>query len=219
MAVSPISSVSFRGNYNQVNFEGKKDKREQYHTSSFTNTLKSIPLAVAIAMSPLVTQAQAPQEKNVLEVPVDTRGIEPSNRNDYCAVRFISNDGNDENVEVVRLVYSSPYRGRLKGYEGRVECKYTNTLDVNTLELRNVTNKSGTETWQEYYAWGPAKITRSMVKLPDGTWTGKAEIRRVDELKVQISNEVYDYLKEIMGNGAEYKSTNKIDNGSSGLTF
>ena len=30
MAISPVSSVSFRNNYNQVNFEGKKKEKVGY---------------------------------------------------------------------------------------------------------------------------------------------------------------------------------------------
>lgn len=52
MAISPISSVSFRNNNNQVNFGGRKEKPE-HSSSSLTNTLRSIPLATLIALSPL----------------------------------------------------------------------------------------------------------------------------------------------------------------------
>ena len=55
MAIAPVSSVSFRNNYNQINFEGKK--KEHTH-SKMTNALKSVPLAALIAMSPLNMQAE-----------------------------------------------------------------------------------------------------------------------------------------------------------------
>ena len=52
MAISPINNVSFRNNYNQVNFEGR-NKEKSHHTNGVKNTLRSIPLATLIAMSPL----------------------------------------------------------------------------------------------------------------------------------------------------------------------
>lgn len=52
MAISPINKVSFRNNYNQVSFEGK-NKEKSHHTSSIKTTLRAIPLATLIAMSPL----------------------------------------------------------------------------------------------------------------------------------------------------------------------
>lgn len=55
MAIAPISSVSFRNNYNQVNFEGKK--REKSSGLHVSNSIKAIPLATLIALSPLNSSA------------------------------------------------------------------------------------------------------------------------------------------------------------------
>lgn len=216
MAISPISSVSFRNNYGQINFMGRK---EEHRSSNFTNTLKAIPLATIIAMSPMVGQAQTPQEKCLITAPADKQMIDPSSSNRSCEVRYISNDGNDDNVEIVRLVVAQNYRGPLKGYDGTVECVYTKTLDVNTLEVRNITSKDGTQTWKEYYAWGPATNTRSLVKLPDGTWTGKGQKRKIDHLKLKIAPEMYEYLKNVLEDEVEYKNTNETDNGATGIWF
>lgn len=54
MAIAPISSVSFRNNYNQVNFEGKK-KEHKSSGMHIPSVVKAIPLATAIAMSPLTS--------------------------------------------------------------------------------------------------------------------------------------------------------------------
>lgn len=54
MAIAPISSVSFRNNYNQVNFEGKK-KEHKSSGMHIPSAVKAIPLATAIAMSPLTS--------------------------------------------------------------------------------------------------------------------------------------------------------------------
>ena len=54
MVIRQISPVSYTNGYNHVNFEGRKKKENDvgrsYSTSSF---MKSIPLAVLVAMSPL----------------------------------------------------------------------------------------------------------------------------------------------------------------------
>lgn len=51
MAIAPVSNVSFRSNYNQVNFEGKK--KEKSSGLHVTNSIKVIPLATLLALSPL----------------------------------------------------------------------------------------------------------------------------------------------------------------------
>lgn len=216
MAIAPISSVSFRNNYNQVNFGGKK--RERSNGMHVPMAVKSIPLAVIIAMSPMVGQAQSQPEKIVHMVTLnDRKSINPSSQNSKCEILFLSNDGNDDNIEIVRLSSVSPFKGVLKGYEGRVECNYTTQTDVNVLEIRNKKREADGVIYQEYYALGPGKVIRSMVKLPNGEWTGKVNTRHIEKVETHISKEVYEYLKSIMGDDVDYKTTNVIDNGSSGI--
>ena len=209
MAIRPVASVSFSNQYNNVNFEGRKNKETHSH-SSVTNTLKSIPLAVAIAMSPMVTQAQTPREKELQCLTVDTKSISPSTNNKSCEIRFISTDGNDNDFEITRLANSVRYKGRVKGYKDPVECVYTYTTDVKTLEVCNMKNHEGTEHWKQYYAVGPGTVTRSRVKTPDGEWTGQVQKRNVSENRTEISKEMYDYLKELLENEVEYKTTSGV---------
>ena len=55
MAIRPVTSVSFGTHSNRLAFEGRKD-RENHRPSYVSNTIKSIPLATLIALSPLNSQ-------------------------------------------------------------------------------------------------------------------------------------------------------------------
>lgn len=112
MAIAPVSSVSFRGNYNQVNFEGKK--REKSSGLHVSNSIKAIPLATLIAMSPLnVVEAQSTSASNP-----DTRStlIERKNydgvlRTDMregvnLTAEFYDRDGVSSTTEVVNMISS-----------------------------------------------------------------------------------------------------------------
>lgn len=120
MAIAPISSVSFRNNYNQVNFEGKKkDKTSGLHVSS---SIKAIPLATLIALSPLnnveadaqVRAASAKPRTEVVQgienpnlikaerlhnVVKDPTGKEP----DDLVIQFYDRDGNKSTTEEIFL--------------------------------------------------------------------------------------------------------------------
>lgn len=64
MAISPVSSVSFRNNYNQISFEGKRKEKSESVIHS-TSPLKAVPLAVMLAMSPLNSvEAQSTSSNN-----------------------------------------------------------------------------------------------------------------------------------------------------------
>ena len=53
MAIMPVSGVSVNKKNNIINFEGKKNKEVTAPQRSYTSSVKAIPLAVLIAMSPV----------------------------------------------------------------------------------------------------------------------------------------------------------------------
>ena len=53
MAIMPVSGVSVNKKNNIINFEGKKNKAAAAPQRSYTSSVKAIPLAVLIAMSPV----------------------------------------------------------------------------------------------------------------------------------------------------------------------
>lgn len=207
MAIRPISSVSFNTNYNNVNFEGKK-KEKSHHTSTFTNTIKSIPLAAIIAMSPMVGQAQAPKEKIISWIDTgDKQAINPRQINDTSELMFISTDGNDEDAEIVRL------RGTSSASRKGVKYVFTTETDVKTLEVRNITDPDDGEVTKRYYAWGPGFVARSRGITPSGELVGESFIPPKRQMKTEISKALYDYLAELMRDSGmvEFTTTNKTE--------
>lgn len=104
MAIAPISSVSFRNNYNQVNFEGKKkEKSSGLHVS---NSIKAIPLATLIALSPLNTvdaDAQVSVNANRYQTEVaNSRQINSFNRADVIEYRDFNYNGFDVRINLVK---------------------------------------------------------------------------------------------------------------------
>lgn len=107
MAIAPISNVSFRNNYNQVNFEGKK--REKSSGLHVSNPVKAIPLAALIALSPLNgvdAGAQVrTQNSHAIDV-VDTRTYNNIFIDDNSSIglkfRFISSDSDNQTIERIK---------------------------------------------------------------------------------------------------------------------
>lgn len=56
MAIMPVSAVNAYQN-NIINFQGKKNKESNLHSSTSSPMLKAVPLAVLIAMSPINAQS------------------------------------------------------------------------------------------------------------------------------------------------------------------
>lgn len=109
MAIAPISSVSFRNNYNQVNFEGKKkEKSSGLHVS---NSIKAVPLATLIALSPLNTvdadaQVRANSNRRVEIVNTERLNsvlIDANGSPQNLFISFLDENGNKNNIERVRL--------------------------------------------------------------------------------------------------------------------
>ena len=215
MAISPISSVSFKSNYNQVNFEGKK--KEHTHRS-MTNTIKSIPVAALIAMSPLVVSAQTASEKVVAtwEYPTAYVDADGSVRPSY--MEFVSTDGDDETAE---KLYVSEDKEKYKtiNIAGKsVRCKYTNNtrfqLDTLVCEVTNKEYaKSPAEVTKKYYIYGPASSINYNYYTPEGEYVSVKEQPKKYAGRREISKDFYDWLAETFGDEVKYKTNNTTVNG------
>jgi len=104
MAIAPISSVSFRNNYNQINFEGKKEKKSSgLHVSS---SIKAIPLATMIALSPLNNveadgQVRTSSAQHRTEM-VQSKSVDWINRADVVEYKDFEYNGFDVRVNLVK---------------------------------------------------------------------------------------------------------------------
>lgn len=203
MAISPVSAVSFKNNYNQVNFGSKHKKGEEGYSSRPAGSLmKSIPLAALIAMSPLVnTQAQIlklnPNEKTIQSIT-----YKDVNR-DGCNIWFVSNDGNDSDIEAIVLQHGATYsyartiRGvRTNLIKRENERQYLDTLKIVHERFKH-SDGTISEPETKYVVAGPCI---SDVYVDDAA-TGK-ELKhangKIDHKEYVIDKELYDYLLQFM---------------------
>lgn len=203
MAISPVSAVSFKNNYNQVNFGSKHKKGEEGYSSRPAGSLmKSIPLAALIAMSPLVnTQAQI-LKLNPNEKTVQSMTYKDVNR-DGCNIWFVSNDGNDSNIEAIVLQHGKTYKyaRTIRGVRTNLIKRENERQYLDTLKIvhERFKHSDGTISAPEtkYVVAGPCI---SDVYVDDAA-TGK-ELRhangKIDHKEYVIDKELYDYLLQFM---------------------
>ncbi len=193
MSIRPISSVSFKSNCNNVNFEGKRKESKMDIPNRYSSMLKAIPVATLIAMSPLNSvnaQSSAAKEKIVDFEQYDETKKGLGN----VILYYISTDNNDNNAEILR--YSSVTKKQF-GLENPIINYYTTNCDVSVLKTVHVTSDFGNST--EYYVTGPGKsIIESNGKIRESQYQ--------TEVEVKISPEMYNYLKGLLGNMVEYKT-------------
>ena len=118
MAIVAVNNVSFRNNYNQlnntVNFEGKKKEKSGLHIPM---SVKAIPLATMLAMSPLNEASKAFAIKptysmvatgNVVPLPANCRILNQVKIDcgvgQFKTFNLISVDGNNGNYEFVEEI-------------------------------------------------------------------------------------------------------------------
>ena len=203
MAISPVSAVTFGNNYNQVNFGSKHKKGEEGHSSRTAGSLmKSIPLAALIAMSPLVnTQAQI-LKLNPNEKTVQSMTYKDVNR-DGCNIWFVSNDGNDSDIEAIVLQHGATYKyaRTIRGVRTNLIKRENERQYLDTLKIvhERFKHSDGTISAPEtkYVVAGPCIYD---VYVDDAA-TGK-ELKhstgKIDHKEYVIDKELYDYLLQFM---------------------
>lgn len=200
MTIRPINGVSFRNNYNQVNFEGRKKEGHQ-SPSMVTNTIKSIPLAAVIAMSPLAASAQYPPVEIARAKFEKAEAItdEPGE------IGFYDTDGNPENgFELAQLQFKKQvrYNEKIGGKSVPVEYTASRFYNISGLEVEDVTEKfkDGTKNhYKRYYINASAELFKGPVRTADsqarlvknGTHT------ELKNTRLQVTDEVYSYLAKI----------------------
>lgn len=164
MAIRPISSVSFR-NYSNLAFEGKKNNKHPRHSYA-TSTIKAIPVAALIAMSPMVSAEDAfsltPNESKIENInninSVEQVPFAPLPRNYkilqsfrvngdnyYFQFNLIDSDKNENNYEMLEYIYYGygdkvKNRGILKAatfYDGPEKETYIYGIGLDKKDLNN----------------------------------------------------------------------------------
>ena len=201
MAISPINNVSFRNNCNQVNFEGR-NKEKSHHTNSVKNTLRSIPLATLIAMSPL-NSVEAQTNPTVGEEKLIQMQTYKNPVVDGCNIWFISNDGNDSDIEAIALQHGRilNYSRTIRGVETNLEKRENFKQYLDTLKTLNVTyvfeDGSPSVTGKKYVVAGP-RINDVYVSEAGTFKTLKHDTSKSEHAEYEIDKELYDYLLQFM---------------------
>ena len=224
-----ISAIN--GFRSDVTFEKKPNKESIVVSRPQTSSLKAIPLAVLIAMSPLnAVQAQNKAENTnsatkteqvyedkellVLEHP-DALAF---SKGCTCVLSFISNDGDDNNVEKVKLTFkeSKPFRN----YDSRIKSDKLShwmlMIDLDSIYVYkdNVIYPGGRkDEITTYSVRGNGIEYQSKVLRDDGTVL-IPQIYNEGRQGIKISDDFYEYLKNIVGDAVpttEKISTSYVD--------
>lgn len=216
MTIRPVTSVSFNKNYNKLNFEGRKDRETQYHRPSYVvNTLRSIPLAAILAMSPLNSSmnvyAQQPQEKKIV-MSLKANNITPPDifgKQMGCEIDFISTDGNDDTAEKLELTFVNWRRGEqlINGKKTKCKYAYTTVIDLKNVELLKEVRKysnSDDKVTERYFVSGPGSYARSFFFDLNGNSLNTGNFnRKSDNMEQEISKDFYNYLADLLKNSGD----------------
>ena len=133
MAIMPVSGVSVNKKNNIINFEGKKNKEVTAPQRSYTSSVKAIPLAVLIAMSPVnASSANTISSQPNVETIENTVGVTNNQDNiklvfeespaERSRFQFYSKTNNKNSIDEVVL--------RLTGHPFDVEKLVNTTLEL-----------------------------------------------------------------------------------------
>lgn len=197
MPIAPISSLSFKNNYNQVNFEGKK-KENTPHSSVVSNTLKAIPLATLIALSPLNSVNAQNQVKEEKLIGFEKFG--PNENGSSEVVLFLSNDGNDNNAEIVTYATARSWRA---GAKGPLRTHRERCDDINELYTMINTDANGKIISRQYYVSGPGQV--EMLKEDK-----RERLTKYDKLDIEVSPEAFKYLKDVLSGFVKISTKSRI---------
>ena len=188
-----ISAIN--GFRSDVTFEKKPNKESIVVSRPQTSSLKAIPLAVLIAMSPLnavqaqnkaentnsatkTEQVKSPEEK-VLQA---FRIIDASPRYGDCIMELVSTDGDDEFSEKVTLTFERPNPNALSTVNDNEVLKIE--------ELKNLARYN-----DKYVVEGKGKINNYIYKLYSGEHIFTKE-ENIDLISKEISKDFYEFLYE-----------------------
>lgn len=205
MKITAVNNASSRNNYNNINFAGKKQQKPQHEPRHSSSTLKAIPLATLIAMSPLnapsATHDFDQNPEKIIEIHQVDEGLKQTN------IRLISTDGDDSDIEKFSIEVFSTQKD--KTYDKESD-KYIPTsksiidcVDIDSLIVKDVTIKYNdidkTENRKSYYVKGDISRLETPAKATDnsGKTYGKVRQSKGQDIEYSVSEDLYNYLKQI----------------------
>lgn len=202
MAIRPISPISYANGYNKVSFESRR-KEDNAEESSYSTSLfmKSIPVATLIAMSPL----NSVQAQTVQSQPKENTVMTQTYKNpikDGCNILFISNDGNDDDIELIALQHGKnyTYTRNIRGIDTKLLKRENFKQYLDTLKTVNETVKYGDEPPKKqvkYVVTGP-RVYDVYVENAESGKLYKHSSGRSEHVEYVIDKELYDYLLQFM---------------------
>lgn len=230
MRISAINSYVNQKRYDNIQFQGKKDKRE-INTPSHSNPLKAIPLAVLLAMSPLNIQPVSAQNTTSSSVTTETQHkplkviatynyekSTPRKDSEPCYMEFLGRDIDGDDFEILRLNFSQKranyVHDSITNEPIPIDFNHMTTLDLTTLEIRIVTylKADGSKKVEiEYFAGGPAVV----YDTPGVYHATKEPVKRkpipsyFNYYSRRITEDFYNVLKDTMGDEVLYKNTTR----------
>lgn len=205
MVITAVNNVSFRGNYNNLNFEGKKKQRPEHEPRHSSSMLKAIPLATMIAMSPLNAPSTNFSINDDPEKIIEIHEVDEGDK--LTNIRLISTDNDDSTIEKFSLEVFSDRKG--ESFDADLNQKVAtkrsviDCVDVDTLKLKDVTidyfNVDKVDKRKYYYVVGDITRFESAPKATDGSGKvyGKNKSYKGQAYEYEVSKDLYDYLKSI----------------------
>lgn len=223
MYVNAISSVYTGKNFLGQNFGERKNKNHvENHSTTAVSLMKAAPLAALFAMSPLnnvdaQTLGKYTNAKEIAVMKYENAGT----RGESADVYLVSTDNNDEDAEGIKLRFATPktVTESIDGKPTTFKYEIANTVYVDTLEVIDVCEKykNGEDrNYKRYRAIGPGVVSKSNGLTTDGTnrvVNTNAYYQRVPNYHVEISEGLYDYLTDCMGDEVAYKTVKAVVDG------
>lgn len=133
-----------------------------------------------------------------------------SDEGDSCKISFISNDGNDNTFERVSLKFTEKRSKRMNinGQSKLMKYDYTTDIYADTLvlcqETRKYKGKPDVRS-HSYYVYGDCRFMRSYYYNDEGDIIKQDGFIKSYKGKIEITSDLYNYLKELMGDEIQYK--------------
>ena len=204
MRISAINSYVNQKRYDNIQFQGKKDKRE-INTPPHSNPFKAIPLAVLLAMSPLNIQPASAQKEsaeittelmakndNVIEILRVKDAYQRDEGNRDVVVEAINRDKSNPGIDCLRLV--------VKGYDGSDDDMVIYPKKIISFILETTPDNSAKRKFEIFDIIKGTCFRRT----PAGTY------KQQEDFGFTITESFKNDLKEYLGESIDYNMVAKF---------
>ena len=170
-------------------------------------------LLFTLLLSAMNMMGQAVKFEKVIVSGIFENAVPPTivtDKGEPCEIFFISTDGDDNNVErvILKFVNKHSKRMNINGQSKLMNYDYTTEIYADTLVLCHETRKYKRKPdvrSDSYYVYGDCTYRRSNYYNDKGEILEKDNFIKKYKGKVEISSDLYSYLKEAMEDDIKYK--------------